>query len=264
MSPTPIAGTTGGFGSLRRALVWIGIYIAANFAGGALSGLFGKTDWGTAVLLVLLSVVALFYVRANGWSRYYGLSRPRSGDSVRVLFYIPLVLMIAVLFVNGVRTDLDPLAVAVIVVTMLCVGFLEELIFRGFLFRALLQKHSLMPAVLIAGATFAFGHIVNLGRGMSPLEQGVQIMDAVAVGVVLTLLFALTGTILPLILFHGLIDIAGNIAAGDAQSDLAINAAVVVMCAVYALYLAARLRRKGEVGLSRETHSAASAVAARR
>ena len=63
------------------------------------------------------------------------------------------------------------------VIKMLCVGLLEELIFRGFLFKAMCRE-SIRWAVVVSSVTFGLGHILNLvnGSGMSLAENLVQII----------------------------------------------------------------------------------------
>ena len=47
---------------------------------------------------------------------------------------------------------------------MLCVGFWEEVIFRGLLFQAI-AKDNIKSAVIISCVTFGIGHIINLFNG---------------------------------------------------------------------------------------------------
>ena len=93
--------------------------------------------------------------------------------------------------------------------------------------------------------TFGIGHIVNLARGYTGVEQIVQIGMAVVLGVVLALLFAITGTILPLIVFHALLNISGNVTVTSVESEWLVLAATIVISAGYAVYLVMVLRKRG-------------------
>lgn len=66
---------------------------------------------------------------------------------------------------------------------MLCVGFLEETIFRGLPFTAI-AKDNIKSAVIISSVTFGIGHIINLfnGSGMDLVNNLCRIVFAVAVG----------------------------------------------------------------------------------
>ena len=74
------------------------------------------------------------------------------------------------------------------------VGYLEELLFRGYLLEAIEQDKGRRRAVIISGITFGLGHIVNIFRGYQALELVAQIAGAIAIGLVLALLVVETGT----------------------------------------------------------------------
>ncbi|MBD5536303.1 MAG: CPBP family intramembrane metalloprotease [Lachnospiraceae bacterium] len=63
---------------------------------------------------------------------------------------------------------------------MPCVGFIEEVIFRGFLFKAL-AENNVKSAVIISSVTFGLGHLVNLfnGSGMDLINNLCQICFAI-------------------------------------------------------------------------------------
>lgn len=227
-----------------HAAAWIGIYVAAVNVGDGLSDRVGVQNAVTALLLLVLSAVLLRYLRRNGWLKRYGLRGLRKADFTRTLYYLPLLLIGLLQFVKGPRQGLDVQAVLVVVALMLGVGFLEELIFRGFLYRALRTRHGVGAAVLISGVTFGVGHVVNLARGYTGAEQLLQIIVGIALGIVLTLLFAVTGTIVPGIAFHVLLNISGNITANDQRVERYVVAATVLICATYLPYLLQQLGRR--------------------
>lgn len=90
---------------------------------------------------------------------------------------------------------------------MLCVGFLEEVIFRGFLFTSI-AKDTTKSAIIISSVTFGIGHIINLfnGSGMDLLSNLCQIVFAIAVGFLLVTIFYRGGSLLPCILVHSAIN----------------------------------------------------------
>lgn len=228
-----------------HALIWIVAYIVLVGIGDWSSELIGEPNSATAGLLVLLSIGLIVYVTRNGWLNFYGLGPLRRSSFTGTWLYIPLVVIIALQFFKGFRDDLDVTALVLIVVLMICVGFIEELLFRGFLFKGILSKGTLTRAVVISGVTFGIGHIVNLARGYTGTEQLLQIAFAIVIGIVLALLFAVTGTIIPLIIFHALFNISGSVTAPSNEFDLIMLVATVVISGGYAAYLVGRLRRHG-------------------
>jgi uncharacterized protein len=228
-----------------HAVAWIGIYVVLVGVGDWLSELVGVPNTATTVLLAVLSALLILYLRRDGWIRFYGVRRFRRSDVNGTLLYVPLALIAVMQYTKGLRDDLGLTSVLLIIALMICVGFLEELIFRGMLFRGIQRTSSLMRAVVISGVTFGVGHIVNLARGMTPVEQAIQIGFGVVLGIVLALLFAVTGTIVPLIAFHTLLNISGNVTVANPASESLMLAATTVICAGYAVYLVSVLRRRG-------------------
>ena len=100
---------------------------------------------------------------------------------------------------------------------MLCVGFLEEVIFRGLLFTAI-ARNNIKSAVIISSVTFGIGHIINLfnGSGMELVSNLCQIVFAIAVGFLLVTIFSRGGSLLPCILVHSAINTLGTF-ANDAE-----------------------------------------------
>lgn len=94
---------------------------------------------------------------------------------------------------------------------MLCVGFLEEMIFRGLLFAAI-AKDNVKSAIVISSVTFGIGHIINLfnGSGMELVNNLCQIVFAIAVGFLLVTIFYRGGSLLPCILVHSAINTLGT------------------------------------------------------
>lgn len=227
-----------------HALAWIGIYIGVVNVGDALSELIGVENAVTALLLIVLCVVAVRYLRANGWLEHYGLRAMRRTDFVRTLYYLPLLVIGLLQLIKGPKDGLDLQSVLLVVVLMLGVGFLEELIFRGFLYRALRTQHGVVAAVLISGVTFGVGHVVNLARGYTGTQQLLQIVIAIALGIVLALLFAVTGTIVPGVVFHVLLNISANVTSNNQRLEAYVVAASVLICAAYLPYLLRKLRKQ--------------------
>ena len=124
---------------------------------------------------------------------------------------------------------------------MLCVGFLEELIFRGLLFEAI-AKDNIESAIVISSVTFGIGHIINLfnGSGMDVVNNLCQIVFAVAVGFLLVTIFYRGGSLLPCILVHSAINTLGTF-ANDANLTTEMRllhlAALIVITVAYTLIL---------------------------
>ena len=159
----------------------------------------------------------------------------------RFLFYVPLVVLASGNLWNGVALNYSPTETVCRVVCMLCVGFLEEVIFRGLLFTAI-AKNNVRSAIIISSVTFGIGHINNLvnGSGMGLISNLCQIVFAVAVGFLLVTIFYRSGSLLPCILVHSAINTLGTF-ANDAgltiKTQLAQAAALILLTVGYTLIL---------------------------
>jgi membrane protease YdiL (CAAX protease family) len=124
---------------------------------------------------------------------------------------------------------------------MICVGFLEEIIFRGFLFKGMAKKN-VKSAIIVSSITFGIGHIVNLLNGQPLLETLLQIIFALAVGFVLVTLFYKGKSLIPCIAFHSINNSLSAISNDEAslkvfgtvEKELYITVSIaLIICVIY-------------------------------
>ena len=162
---------------------------------------------------------------------------------------MPLAILASGNLWNGAAVNYSPAETACRIACMLCVGFLEEVIFRGFLFKTI-ARDNIKSAVIISSVTFGIGHIINLfnGSGMNLVNTLCQIVFAVAVGFLLVTAFYRGGSLIPCILVHSAINMLGTFAndAGLAvQMQLLHIAALILITAAYTLILMRTLPEQG-------------------
>ena len=190
----------------------------------------------TAPIAIGISVFLIVWIIKKGLGEKYGLTKGKI-DIVRYLFFIPLILMVSVNFWGGVALNFSPLETVLFVISMLGVGFMEEIIFRGFLFKALL-KDNLKMAIIISSVTFGIGHVINLINGADLVPTLLQICYAIAGGFMFTIIFYKSGTLIPCIVAHSLINATS---AFEGQTSLTLNIITAVVLTVvsvgYAIWL---------------------------
>ena len=224
---------------LTFALVWIGIYVVLLSAAENLSDVLAKNAAG-AVLCAAMTAYLLLWLARNGLREKFGLCRPAYGAK-RYLWYLPLAVLASVNLWCGVTAELPAGITALFVFRMLCVGFLEELLFRGFLFRALCRNGK-KSAILISSLTFGAGHIVNLLNGAELVPTLLQIVYAVAVGFLFVVLFLRSGSLVPCILTHGVLNALSVFGREpDYRTQCIISLALIAVAAAYASYLLRRV-----------------------
>ncbi len=219
------------------ALVWIAIYVVGTSVAEALSETIGVQKLVSAGFHIALTAALFLWVRRNGLTEKYGLFLPRY-RLARALFFVPLVLVCLYKVVFSPALRFSAAETALYVVSMLGVGFLEELIFRGFLFRAI-EKKNLTRAIIISSVTFGIGHIVNLLNGQNLLDTVGQIIFAVFVGFALVTLFHKGKSLVPCIVFHGVFNALSVVANDEALNSVLGGPvpAMVIMIAFSAVVL---------------------------
>ena len=120
---------------------------------------------------------------------------------------------------------------------MILVGFVEEMLFRGFLFSAMLSKERAAVAIIVSSLTFGMVHIINLFTGQTSFETIVQMIFAVSWGFILTFVFYKSGSIFPCIIVHSMIDAFSMFGADNALVDQIYVGVTIVVAIVYCIYL---------------------------
>ncbi|MDO4342996.1 MAG: CPBP family intramembrane metalloprotease [Eubacteriales bacterium] len=197
---------------LTFAIVWIVVYCVLQSLANPLNKIIGIEYAASAVFCILQSIVLFAFIRKNDLLKKYGLCKS-SVPARRFLFYLPLIVLASGNLWNGAAVNYAPAETACRIVCMLCVGFLEEVIFRGLLFTAIAKDH-VKSAVVISSVTFGIGHVINLfnGSGMDLVSNLCQIVFAIAVGFLLVTIFYRGGGLLPCILVHSAINTLGTFA----------------------------------------------------
>lgn len=245
---------------LGFALMWIGIYLVAMTIGDNVSEIMGRYKLITAALTVVLSIFVIVWLAKNGLMRKYGLGKAKF-NAAAFLFFIPLLAIPSVNLWYGVTTNvpvpwetgseaprmLTALELALHVVSMIGVGFLEEMIFRGFLFKAI-EKSSVKRAIIISSVTFGVGHIVNLFRGSQELLPTIlQICYAIAIGFLFTFIFYRSGTLLPCIITHQIVNSLSIFGVEQTETQQIITALfLIAVCALYSVWIMAKTRKQSE------------------
>ena len=222
------------------AVVWIIAYVVFASIADNISADLGIEKIVTLPVLIALSAFLLFFVRKNGLTEKYGLCKPQL-PAAKMLYYIPLLVLLTANLWYGARLNQSPLETVLYVLSMFCVGFLEEMIFRGLLFQAMV-KNGVRSAIIVSSVTFGIGHIVNLinGSGAELLPNLLQVVYAIAIGFAFVMIYCKTKSLMPCILTHSIfngLSTFANEAAMTPQRELISGTFLAVIGGGYALYL---------------------------
>lgn len=219
---------------LGFALACIGAYVFVFSLTDNVSVMIGMPHFVTMFVGIFMSVILMLWLFKSGLLKTYGLCKSEI-SAARFLYYIPLFVLISIHFWGGFVRQNDMLFVVSHFMTALCVGFLEELIFRGFLFTAM-RRDSLKWAVIVSSVTFGMGHIVNLinGSGMSVGMNLLQIVYAIAAGFLFTLIFIKSKSLIVCMITHGLFNALSIFGSEDTVFS---GVALCIVSLVYSCWL---------------------------
>ena len=221
---------------LNFALIWIGIYIVLLSIGDSISNMIGVEKLVTAPICIILTLILYLWINHNGLKRKYGLC-PLEATAKQYLYFIPLILLVSTNLWWGFRMNLTVIESILYVISMLCVGFLEEVIFRGFLFKAMCQTH-VKQAIIISSVTFGFGHIVNLLNGREVMATLLQICYAIAIGFVFTIIFYKGKSLWPCIITHSIFNSLSAFTNSEPKWRGPANAIILCLISLsYAIYI---------------------------
>ena len=229
------------------AVAWIIAYVVLASAGDNVSAELGIDKIVTLPILIAMSAILYFFVRKNSLTEKYGLCKSQQ-PAAKMLYYIPLLVLLTANLWYGVAMNMSPLETVLYILSMFCVGFLEELIFRGLLFQAM-AKDGVKTAIIVSSVTFGIGHIVNLinGSGAELLPNLLQVMYAVAIGFAFVMIYCRTRSLMPCIIVHSIfngLSAFANEAVMTPQRQIVSGVLLAVIAGGYALYLALAVKEE--------------------
>ena len=193
----------------------------------------------TAPLCAIMTAALLLWLKKEGLWKTFGLCKPENPAKV-YLFYLPLLILISVNLWGGVQLHMSLAETVLYMLTMVGVGILEEVIFRGLLFKAMC-KDSVKWAIIVSSVTFGFGHIVNLLNGAEVLPTLLQIVYATAAGFMFVMIYLKTDSLIVCIAAHGLfnaISVFADEVRVTTEMRILTCALLTVITGAYATYLA--------------------------
>ena len=160
---------------------------------------FGMTSLMSVIINTTISLFLIALMIVLKRTKYYGLTKVKNPK--KYLFFIPLILVITVNLWNGININNSSNEIILYILTMINVGFIEEIIFRGFLFK-MMEKNNVKRAIIVSSITFGIGHIVNLLNGADLIPTLMQICYAMSIGYLFVTIFYKSKSLVPAIITH--------------------------------------------------------------
>ena len=217
-------------------MLWIVAYCVVL---GTIKGEFGVESVYMLLGLIVFAAGITAFVKKKHLEEKYGLAGwPK--DMKKYLFFIPVWILATGNIWDGFSPSYQGAAMVTAVLSMILVGFVEEMLFRGFLFRAMLGGNKTIVAIIVSALTFGIGHIINLFTGQASFETVIQIIFAISWGFIFTMVFYKSGSIIPCIIAHSMIDALSLFGADNELVDWIYIGATIVAAIFYCIYLAKR------------------------
>lgn len=198
---------------------------------------FGYTSFQSVIINTILSIFLIILTILIKRTKYYGITKPN--NSKRFLYFIPLGVIALFNLKNGINIEDKVSEIIYYILTMVNVGFLEEILFRGFLFK-MMEKDNVKTAIIVSSITFGIGHIVNLLNGADLVPTLFQVFYAMAIGYMLVMVFYKSKSLIPCIIFHIVFNSLGAFAIGD--STIISSIILIIMCLGYGIYISIKVK----------------------
>ncbi len=202
---------------------------------------FGYTSLVGFVVNTIFSLFLIGIILGLKRASYYGLTKTTNIKDY--LYFIPLVFIITVNLWNGININNSKSEIIFHILTMINIGFIEEIIFRGFLFK-MMEKQNVKSAIHISAITFGIGHIINLLNGADFIPTLMQICYAIAIGYLFVIIFYKSKSLIPCIITHSLVN---SLSIFNIENTISLYIAPIFLIIVPLLYTLYILRKTKEV-----------------
>ena len=195
---------------------------------------FGIEDYRSTIINTIFSLVLIIIMVILKRTSYYGLTKVT--NLKEYLYFIPLFLIVSVNLWNGININNSINEIFFHILTMINVGFIEEIIFRGFLFK-MMAKDNIKSAIIISSVTFGIGHVINLLNGTELITTLMQICYAISIGYLFVIIFYKSKSLVPCIITHSLVNSLSVFNIDNIISIYISPIFLIIVPFIYAIYI---------------------------
>lgn len=229
-----------------HSLVWLMAYLVMNTITGNYAGLTDVEPYIiSAVPNLLLAAVCFFYLKRNNIASEIGLLTKPTERPTTMLFYLPLLALPFLNLLYGINREISTANLLTLLLMYTGVGFMEEVIFRGLMFKALSKKWNRYVVVAFISITFGIGHIVSMvAINQSAGDTALQIINACVVGFLFMVIILASGNLTICIITHILYNFIANISLVNSTdtSIIIISLVIIVLYVAYLLWRAKNIK----------------------
>lgn len=185
---------------LFYTIIYIIFYVISN---SIVLNNYGQISIQSLLVNTVITITLVSTIISTKKTNYYGLVKVNKPN--KYLYFVPLTLLVLINFIGGIKIQNTPKEITLFILTMLEVGFIEEILFRGYLFK-ILEKDNQKTAIIITSLTFGIGHIVNLLNGADFIPTLIQILYSISIGYLFVKILIKTKSLWPCIITHSLLN----------------------------------------------------------
>ncbi len=209
------------------AVILFIVYLSQNILRNILVNMLSINELvATLITVMFFGALAIFLVKKDNYFKV----RYTSKTCITYIIIVTLILSVINLFPFDLSIGITTLSVFL---TMLFVGLMEELIFRGCIYKICAEKWGALKAVVFSSVLFGFIHIINILQDDMVMVV-LQIIYATCIGVVYAMVMYKEQGIILCILAHAIINIAGNLGTTETVYKEII---FTIMCVVFAIIM---------------------------
>jgi len=202
---------------------------------------FGLYSYKSSIINTIFSIFLIIIMVVLKRTSYYGIRKVT--NLKEYLYFIPLLLIISVNLWNGINISNKINEIVFYIITMLNIGFIEEIIFRGFLFK-MMAKDNVKSAIIVSSITFGIGHIINLFNGADVILTLFQVVYAISIGFLFVIIFYKSKSLIPCIITHSLVNALSVFNIDNTLSMYITPIFLTIVPIIYAIYIKNNVKEK--------------------
>lgn len=212
-------------------------YVLVNLAI-KLSSVINRPNSINALTGIIFLIGIIVYLKKKKLLSYYGINNLKELEYKNLLFCLPMIIIALSNLRYGIHINNSWDQIVYISLKALGVGFAEEILFRSFLMKAIVNK-SAKAAIIISSTVFGIIHIFNLFYGADTIKTLAQVIYATALGLMFSMFFYKTNNILPCVICHSIVNMTNTFLPNDlSNKQLYIGWIIIIIPAVfYSCYL---------------------------
>lgn len=221
------------------SIVWIIIYFMLVILANILSNTIIKIPNSiNALVEIIFPISVIIFLKEKKLLSYYGINSLKRLELKNLLYFVPMIIISLVNLRFGIYINYSWQLILLISITMLGVGFSEEILFRGFLMKAIMNKNP-KAAILLPSIIFGIIHITNLFSGANIIMTILQVIYAIFFALMCSIFFYKTNNLIPCMICHSITNITDVFLPNNLSiEDQCIGCiAFIIPSAFYAWYL---------------------------